>query len=406
LDKTKLIVYSLTTTYPDSQSSTKAKFVHILNKELVKLGISVKVICPHSKGSITTDTMDSVFIKRFRYLPANYEINQTSIAEEIRYSKFGKLKIFIMTLSFFIVTIFECLKEKPDIIHAHWAFPGGYLASIVSKIIGTKYVVSIHGGEIPLLKKFKFLQNRVINSLNNSSKVIVNSSYSEDEMIKFGVKKEKIVKINPAPNFVKHSSDKVSLQKFRNRFADDNVKIILYYGRLTERKGVEYVLRAIPEINTKSVHLIIVGGGEQLENLKKITNSLELGNKVTFFGRASDDELGSLHDISDVFVCPSIIDSKGETEALGLVIPEAMESGLPVIASSVGGIVDIIKHEDNGLLVMQKDSKEIAIAIDRILSDKEFANKLVLNSKKMVVEFQPNKIAERHFQLFQKILSN
>lgn len=403
MDKTKLIVYSLATTYPDSQFSTKAKFVHILNKELVKRGLSVKVICPHSKGSITTDTMDSVFIKRFRYLPANYEINQTSIVEEVRYSKFGKLKIFIMTTSFLIFTILECLKEKPDIIHAHWAFPGGYLASIVSKIIGTKYVVSIHGGEIHLLKKFKFLQNRVINSLNNSSKVIVNSSYNEKEIIKMGVKKEKIIKINPAPNFVKHSSDKVSLQKFRNKFVGDNVKIILYHGRLSEVKGVEYVIRAIPEIDTKSAHLIIVGVGVQLENLKKITNSLDVDNKVTFFGRAGGDELGLLHDISDVFVCPSIIDSEGATEGLGLVIPEAMESGLPVIASSVGGIVDIIQNEENGLLVPQKDPIAIAKGIELILSNQELREKIVKNSKKTVKAFSPQTIAEQHHSIFKKI---
>ena len=119
-------------------------------------------------------------------------------------------------------------------------------------------------------------------------------------------------------------------------------------------------------METKNIHLIIVGGGELLEKLKILTKQLKLEKKITFYGRASNQELGWLHDISDVFVCPSIVDSRGITEYLGLVIAEAMESELPVIATSVGGIVDTVKNEINGLLVEQKDSKAIAKAIERI----------------------------------------
>jgi len=111
-----------------------------------------------------------------------------------------------------------------------------------------------------------------------------------------------------------------------------------------------------------------------------------------------------LHDLSDVFVCPSIIDSKGETEGLGVVIPEAMESGLPVIASSVGGIVDILKNEVNGLLVEQKNPMAIAKAIERIFSDEELKKKMIENSKKTVKEFSPETIAKKNFKIFDKIV--
>src|SRR3989344_9383379 len=165
-------IYSLSTTYPESAESSKPKFVHIVNRELVKLGVSVTVITPHSKGSKRKQTMDNVVIKRFLYLPQNLELNYSSVAEEIRGSKFGKMKIVFLTIGLVMSTIAECIKAKPDIIHAHWAFPGGYAASLVSEIFGLKYVVSIHGGEIPLLKKFSFLQRPVIKSLNRSAKVI------------------------------------------------------------------------------------------------------------------------------------------------------------------------------------------------------------------------------------------
>ena len=140
-----------------------------------------------------------------------------------------------------------------------------------------------------------------------------------------------------------------------------------------------------------------------MKNLKELVSSLGLSEKIVFFGPPSFEELGRLYDISDVFVMPSIVDSAGETEGLGLVIPEAMESGLPVIASSVGGIVDLIKNEENGILVEQKDPEGIAQAIDRILSNKDLVGRLVKNSKNTVNEFMPTIIAKKHLEVFQKI---
>ena len=398
-------IYSLSTTYPDSTDSPKPKFVHIVNRELVKLGISVKVITPHSKGSKTKQIMDGVTIKRFRYLPENLELNYSSVAEEVSSSKFGMAKIVFLTIGLIFSTISECIKEKPNIIHAHWAFPGGYVASIVSKIFRTKYIVSVHGGEIPLLKKFRFLQKPVIASLNKSSKVIANSSYSKDELEKMGVKKEKIIQINPPPNFVQHCSDEELKKKFRDKLVTVDKKIILFCGRLTERKGVDYLIKSLPEINSKNIHLVIAGGGRHESNLKKLSSSLNLENKITFFGRAKDDEMGLLHDVSDVFVCPSIVDSHGETEALGLVIPEAMESKLPVIGTSVGGIPDMIKNEINGILVPQKDPKAIANAIDKILNNSEFTKKIIQNSHDTVDEFLPEIITKKHLKLFEDIMT-
>ena len=217
---------------------------------------------------------------------------------------------------------------------------------------------------------------------------------------------KKRLTINPPPNFVQHTQDKELLKKFRRRFVADGSKIILFVGRLVERKGVEYLIKAIPKIKTSQVHVIIAGGGWLMNDLKELVSSLELDNKVTFFGPPTNEELGYLHDISDVFVIPSIVDSMGETEGLGLVIPEAMESGLPVIATSVGGIIDVVKNDENGILINQKDSNAIAEAVDKIFSNKDFADKLIQNSKKTVSNFLPSLIAKKHLEIFQKINTN
>ena len=132
MNKKSIKVYSLATTYPESLDSKKPKFVHLINKELAKFGFQVKTITPHSKNALVTEEMDSVLIRRFKFLPEKHELNYSSIPDEIRRTKFGYFKVMMMSLTFFWVTFFECLREKPDIIHAHWAFPCGVIAYFMS----------------------------------------------------------------------------------------------------------------------------------------------------------------------------------------------------------------------------------------------------------------------------------
>jgi glycosyltransferase involved in cell wall biosynthesis len=222
--------------------------------------------------------------------------------------------------------------------------------------------------------------------------------------MKIGVHEEKISIIKSAPNFVQHTNDKESLNKFRETLATPYEKIILFFGRLVENKGIKYLIQALPKITIPNVKLVIVGGGVLQKELKELTKNMSLDDKVIFYGRASDEDLGMLHGVSDVFVCPSIVDSQGITEGLGMVIPEAMESGLPVIATSVGGIADIVKHDINGILIEQKDPQAIAAAIDRIFSDQILRDTIVKNGKLTVNEFSHTLLADQYVDLFRTII--
>jgi len=390
----KVFLYSLTTSYVESSTSERSHFVHVLNSELVNLGIKVKTITPHSKGSLEKEKRDGVIIKRFRYLPEKHQINSLPIPEAVN-SKTGIIKVILMTMNFFIFVLKECLKEQPDIFHGHWAFPSGYFAFIFSKIFRKKCFVTIHGSDIPLLKRFEFIRKIVVHSLNNSSLIIANSQYIKDGLINLGVKNNKIVIIRVPPDFVEHGQSVEELKEFKRNFSEDSSKIVLFVGRLVEVKGVEYLIKSLLELQSQKIHLIIVGNGVLMEKLQNLTKSLNLESKITFFGRANRKELGLLYGISDVFVCPSIIYPKGANDACPLVIPEAMEYGLPVIACTM------INNENNGLLVNEKDPHGIANGITKILSNKELKTRIIENSKKTVEEFSPSLIAKKHYEIFQ-----
>jgi glycosyltransferase involved in cell wall biosynthesis len=144
-----------------------------------------------------------------------------------------------------------------------------------------------------------------------------------------------------------------------------------------ERKGVPYLIEAFGEVLRKiDAVLTIVGEGSEKEKLEELVKSKNLENKVYFPGFVQQEELKNYFQKCDVFVLPAIVDSKGDTEGLGVVLIEAMNYKKPVIASNVGGIVDIIIDKKTGILVPEKDSKKMAEAIVNLLADEEQALRL------------------------------
>lgn len=397
----KLKMFSLATTYPESQDSTKPKFVHLLNKELARLGAEIKVIAPHSKGLPRKIEMDSIQINFFKYLPESLEITK-SIPDEAKTTG-GKLKILIMLFRFFLFSKNITNKDNDFVLHGHWAFPGGYIAYLIAKRLNKKFIVTVHGSETVPLEKYGYLRKITINALNHSSKVIASNNFLKKKLVKLGIDENKIELIKPVPNFITTNLKQDDLNKFREKFTIPENKVILFVGRLTEVKGTEYLIKSLKLLKTKNFHCIIVGGGILEKKLKELAKTENLSKYITFFGPANTKQLGSLYSIGDVFVLPSIVDSLGGTEGTGLVIPEAMNCNLPVIASNVGGIADIIKHEENGLLVEQKNPEQIANAIEQIFSDSILRTKIIQNSKKTVEEFSPSSIAKKYFEILTSI---
>lgn len=181
---------------------------------------------------------------------------------------------------------------------------------------------------------------------------------------------------------------------------------ILYVGRLIERKGVTYLLRAFPLVQKHvPVTLTIVGNGPLLEPLKAEAAALGLQGSVTFRVDVPERELMELYAACDVFTLPAIVDSRGDTEGLGVVLIEALSYMRPVVASRVGGIVDVILHEKTGLLVPEKDPHALADALVRVLTDRELAQRLAEAGHRHVQEvFDWTRIIERTEEIYRRIL--
>jgi glycosyltransferase involved in cell wall biosynthesis len=181
---------------------------------------------------------------------------------------------------------------------------------------------------------------------------------------------------------------------------------LLFVGRLVSRKGVRYLIDAMPIILEKfEVTLNIVGGGLLIDDLREQVESLGLNDVVNITGRVSYSELESYYERSHVFILPAIYDEKGDTEGLGIVLLEALSHGLPLVASGVGGIVDIVKDNVTGLLTEEKNSKSIAEAVIEILSDKELYLRLASDGYKFVADrFSRESVVKQVASVYEAVL--
>src|SRR5207253_5213547 len=160
--------------------------------------------------------------------------------------------------------------------------------------------------------------------------------------------------------------------------ARDGTGPVLFVGRLVERKGVAHLIEAIARLGggEAAPRLEIVGDGPERPGLEALARRLGVAQRVVFRGKIPPDELQATYARAAVCVLPSVLDTRGDTEGLGVVLLEAMNHGTPVIASRVGGIPDIVEDGVSGLLVPPGDAVALAAAVRRLRDDPDLARRL------------------------------
>ncbi|MFX0194974.1 MAG: glycosyltransferase family 4 protein [Candidatus Hodarchaeota archaeon] len=377
-------VLVLTTTFPRYVGDAFA-FVYYLCKSLNKLGIEITILTPHTQTK-RYGIISDMNVQRFDYfLNMGY-----GLPPKLKSKGLGKYRIFFLAYSMWKNA--KHLSKTVDIVHGHWLFPSGYIASKLQK----PYVMTAYGIELFLARNNILLRKFLRPSVERADRIIAiskNTAGRTHEL--FPLAKTKIIPLGFSPLESKEQEEERS------------TNTILFVGRLVKRKGVEYLLKAIKHLETRiPIELMIVGDGPERKNLEKQVHDLNLRN-VTFYGFIPQNHLKSFYQRATIFVLPAITDPTGDTEGLGVVQLEAMSCNVPVIASRVGGIPDTITDRKTGLLVEEKNSQQLAEAIETLLKDNELRSYLVNNASKVVkMEFNWDRIAKRILREYLAILNS
>ena len=282
----------------------------------------------------------------------------------------------------------EYLKENKvqGIIADHWKS---------LELINTdkkKYCL-IHGKEINH-PKGSSLNDRVVKVLNNVEKVIANSEYTKNLAIDSGVKKGKIVVINPGVDPV-NELNKKSLEKVESLLKVKSPRLITV-SRFDKRKNHEKVIMALRNLKQKypDIVYICIGYGDEEDNLKKLVKELDLNLQVMFFKDISDDLKNALIAKSNIFVMPSIIHKKS-VEGFGIVYLEAAQYGIPSLGGKDGGASDAIDHNKTGLICDGNNLEDIYSSLDSMIENKKYIE-FGRNAKEYVSKFEWKKTLENY----------
>lgn len=291
--------------------------------------------------------------------------------------------------------------EKLDIIHAHYAIPHAISAYLAKQILGDtniKIVTTLHGTDITLVglepsylpvMKFSIEQSDAVTAVSRFLK--------EKTLTSYQIKKP----ISVIPNFVDCSKYiRVSDEHVRRQFAPNNEKILIHISNFRPLKRVGDVIRIFNIVRQKiKSKLLIVGDGPDRSSAEQLARELGIVEDVKFLGKQA--EIIPLLSIADLFLIPS------QSESFGLSALEAMACEVPVVASSVGGLPEVVIHGTTGFISEIGDVERMAKYSVELLTN-ETKHKMFADAsrKRAVDEFEERGIVSQYENLYENILGD
>jgi glycosyltransferase involved in cell wall biosynthesis len=360
-------------------------------------GVEVEVLAPSYRG-LESQTVDGVRVHRFRYAPRPWETltHDQTAPDRIRERPWflGLVPGYVAAGSAAAARLART--GEFDVVHAFWPIPQGVLGLAAKRASGVPLVSTFFGVELTWMERqFPFLAPMLRAIVRGSDAVTAISTYTAErlERVAPGVRTEVIpfgAAVDAAPSLPPE------------RPAGSRPEL-LFMGRLVERKGVHLLLEALSLLPAGRRPLLrVVGDGPERARLEEMAG--RLGVDVVFHGFVSNEEKAERLAGCDAFVLPAVIDAKGDTEGLGVVLLEAMTYGKPVIASAAGGIVDIVRDGRNGFLMPPGDANALAAAISACVENPVRARELGAQGRVDVEEgFSWDVIAERLAALYTSV---
>ncbi|MGM2727821.1 glycosyltransferase [Bacillus albus] len=273
--------------------------------------------------------------------------------------------------------------EGYDLVIGYTEYYPTYVVAKINKYLGTKAIAWIHTdlskNPTNFLKRIihKVLGNKLYGHINKV--ICVSGNIGEVvkkiyPIVNADNKLNVIYNPNDYEEIVLQSKESISLEK-NNKFK------VVFVGRLSSEKNIALLIKAISIISKRhDIQLLIIGEGSEKDNLRELTRNLKIEGKVNFLGYKKNPYPYIRQ--GNVFVLPS------NTEALPGVLIEALALNVPVIASNVGGVSEIVDHMKNGILFEKQNEKELVNAIEYVMEDFRNNENHLINSKDSLKKFE------------------
>jgi glycosyltransferase involved in cell wall biosynthesis len=374
--------------------------------------LKIFILAPHDEGAKRTEEWDGIKIFRFRYFfPSRLErLVYPAIWPNIKRNPLLVLLIPFLILTEFISTFRLVRSQNIKLVYSHWFLPQAIACGLAARILGVPHVLTTHSSDVQVMGKLPVIgrlivrswirQCKAVSAVSRRSLAKLRAFFSDAEWEELS-QMAQVIPMGVDLEAWRHLP--MTGDKAREKHGIPPGLVLLFMGRLAEKKGLDYLLEALaaPEFQLPQSQptLIIAGDGPLRVRLRKKCAQLGLSDMVRFVGYVQGQEKRDYFAAADVLVLPSIITSSGDAEGLPVVLVEGLASGNICVASDASGADDIIVDGVNGFLVPQKDAVALRGAIMRCaqLSPEE-KDRMCNNAVETAKRFDWQTIATRHFE--------
>lgn len=366
-----------------------------LARLLTSAGHAVRVFAPTPSTALRTSS--NLTPSEKRTLPSG----------GVSVTRFGAHKRVDDTLvDWFELIVSEHRREPFDILHAYFLPQAGFVAAYAGKYLNVPSVVSVRGNDIERAAFDPSKFSHVMYALQNASAVTMNASElakkakafvdREVFLIPNGIDTERF-----KPMERNEALAEMLLNTKDTKGHKEKVAVIGFIGELREKKGMRALLSGYAQVaKTRPVSLLIVGEVREGED-KKLFEEFKITNyqlPITLTGYVPHSDLPAYYSLMDVFVHPSLRDGMPNA------VLEAMACGVPVVATPVGGVLDVVKDRENGMLVPVNDVDALCQAVETVISNESLRNRLTQSARQTILDkFTPEKELDANLNVYRSL---
>jgi glycosyltransferase involved in cell wall biosynthesis len=375
--------------YPRHDADPVGSFVGNLAVALRARDVDVTVSAPSAAGLVAFEHVNGIPVHRFRYAPERYETlaYTGTMGAQVRDTMGGKLAMLSYLVSAYRAAHALARRDRFDLVHAHWWFPAGLVASAITRTTSLPFVTTLHGSDLRLATTFPFGRGLFARVAREGRAMTAVSTWLARgaEQLAPGLE----VSVAPMP----------VLADLFHPGESRETDLLLFVGKLTEQKGLARLLRAMTRMRQRA-RLAVVGAGRIDDSaLRAMARELGLDDRLEWLPLLSQTELAAEYRRAAVHVVPAL------DEGLGLTAVESLLSETPVVGFRSGGLPDIVPDGVAGRLVEPGDEQALAEALDAVLADPDARRAMGVAGRAHAIErFGAAAASERYAALYRRVV--
>ncbi|XFC40255.1 glycosyltransferase [Stenotrophomonas indicatrix] len=352
-------------TYPRWAGDPEPGFVHALSQRLTS-DFEVTVLCPHAPGAVTRERLDGVQVIRYRYAPEAMEqlVNGGGITSNLRRRPWTLALVPTFLLAQWWAMRRELQRHRHRVLHVHWIIPQGLASALLPKRLRPPMLMTSHGGDLFSLRAPLFqAMKRFALARAQAASVVSQAMVAPLRALAADLP----LSVSPMGVDLQHRFVPSPLERARDE--------LLFVGRLVEKKGLAYLIDALPTVLARHsrVTLTVIGHGPELPARESQVAALGLQQHVRFMGPVSQSALPAYYQRATTLVAPFIEARDGDQEGLGLVTVEALGCGCPVVTTDVPAVRDAFPGGPPRYLATQRSADALAKVLIELLDAPEQA---------------------------------